>query len=89
MRDVKSCGCDLRINTGEKCISATVSHLLKQIDQVSTHYGINRETVDNQSAIRLDWFHKDSALFDRTVSPDKLSEEREQQRLFRQTMRKK
>jgi len=83
MRDVKSCGCDLRINTGEKCISATVSHLLKQIDQVSTHYGINRETVDNQSAIRLDWFHKNSALFDRTVSPDKLSEEREERGKFR------
>ena len=63
--------------TREKCIAATVSLLQKQIDQVSIHYGINRETVNNQSAIRSDWFHKDSALFDRTVSPDKLSEERE------------
>lgn len=75
---------DLRINKREKCISATVSLLWKQIDQVSTHYGINRETVDKQSAIRLDWFHKNSALFDRTVSPDKLSEEREERRQFRQ-----
>ena len=74
----------LIIDEGEKCIAATVSLLWKQIDQVSTHYGINRETVDNQSAIRLDWFHKDSALFDRTVSPDKLSEEREQWRHFSQ-----
>ena len=42
---------DLIIDEGEKCIAATISLLLKQIDQVSTHYGINRETVDNQSAI--------------------------------------